>query len=618
MNSRKRCVVVIPTHKSDVSVEEERSFRNTLSVLRNWDIRLVVPENVSVESYTRIKSNDSHAFDIVQVTAQWMGTIPRYNAMMLSTDFYHLFEDYDYILICHLDSWVFRDELEYWINLRYDYIGPPLFLLKEPARNSLESLVAPQGGNGGFCLRNIDSTMNLLSNARYDLNVTLLLKGINFLIRNRKFDLLKIFLRICRETYKDPVRFQLRYNVYEDVMISVCYALLHKSYKVAPPEIAMQFATEVYSEEIIQTKLKLRFPFAVHGYGKYFSKIDEFTAIRDDQRRNIYSKNNPPSIDSYNGDIRPSSELRPLVTIVTATYNIVSAGRVESFRQCIESIHSQDYDNYEHIIIDGSSSDGTLDIINEYVERGWCVCFSEPDSGVWEALRKGQERANGKYINYMNSDDFFSSPKAISIAVNSMMAKNADWFYSEGFIMRQDGTIYNFPTDVYGVFNCLGILHQTMFVRTDILRALDPFASDHVTRENYFMMLLCINKMPFSYSPERLVTYREGGFSSVDYSREGGAIASLDFAKYFHRIAGRHWGMSESECLSMHGWRCFSKEYGERYAWDLSDKLAIKELRESFRLKLSKQLQPEGKRRLRQLRGKRKLRIPEHLGIPRR
>jgi glycosyltransferase involved in cell wall biosynthesis len=617
MNSRKRCVVVIPTHKSDISVEEERSFRNTLSVLSNWDIRLVVPENVSVDSYARMKSIDALTFDIVRITDQWMGSVQRYNAMMLSTDFYRLFDDYEYILICHLDSWVFRDELEYWINLGYDYVGPPLFLLKEPARNSLDSLVAPQGGNGGFCLRKIGSTVKLLSNTRYDLNVMLFLKGVIFLIQNRKFDLLKIFLRICRKVYKDPVRFQLRYNVYEDVMLSVCYALLHRSYKVAPPEIAMHFATEVYSEEIIQTKLRLRLPFAVHGYGKYFSTIGEFEIIRDDQRRNTYSKNNPPNMYAYNDDARPSRELRPLVTIVTATYNIVSAGRIDLFRQCVESIHSQDYENFEHIIIDGSSSDGTLDIINEYVQRGWCVCFSESDSGVWDALRKGQERANGKYINYMNSDDFFSSPKAISIAVNSMMAKNADWFYSEGFIMRRDGTVYNFPTDVYGVFNCLGILHQSMFVRTDILRALDPFASDHVTRENYFMMLLCVNKIPFSYSRERLVTYREGGFSSVEYGREGGAITALDFAKYFYRIAGRHWGMNESECLSMHGRRCFSKEYGGRYTWALSDKLLIKELRLSFRRRLSEQLRAERRQRILHLRAERKQRILKHLGISR-
>jgi glycosyltransferase involved in cell wall biosynthesis len=617
MNSRKRCVVVIPTHKSDISVEEERSFRNTLSVFSNWDIRLVVPENISVESYARMKSIHALTFDIVRVTDQWMGTIQRYNAMMLSDDFYRLFDDYEYMLICHLDSWVFRDELEYWITLGYDYIGPPLFLLKEPARNSLESLVAPQGGNGGFCLRKIDSTVKLLSNRRYDLNIMLLLKGVIFLVHNRKFDLLKIFLRICWNTYKDPVRFQLSYNVYEDVMISVCYALLHKNYKVAPPEIAMHFATEVYSEEIIQTKLKLRLPFAVHGYDKYFSTIDEFAVIRDDQRRNIYSKNNPPNMYARGNGARQSSDLKPLVTIVTATHNIVSAGRLDSFRQCIESIHSQDYENYEHIIIDGSSSDGTLDVINEYVQRGWCVCFSEPDSGVWDALRKGQERANGKYINYMNSDDFFSSPKAISIAVNSMLAKNAGWFYSEGFIMRRDGTVYNFPTDVYGVFNCLGVLHQTMFVRTDILRALDPFASDHVTRENYFMMLLCVNKIPFSYSDQRLVTYREGGFSSVDYSREDGAIASLDFARYFYCIAGRYWGMSESECLSMHGWRCFSKEYGPRYAWALSDKLLIKELRLSFRRKLSEQLQAERRQGTLQTRAERKQRLRKHFGISR-
>ena len=150
MNSRNRCVVVIPTHKSDMSVEEERSFRNTLSVLSNWDIQLVIPENVSVNSYMRMKSDDAPSFAIVRVTEQWMGSIKRYNAMMLSTDFYRLFDNYEYILICHLNSWVFRDELEYWVNLGYDYIGPPLFLLKEPGRNSLESFIAPQGGNGGI------------------------------------------------------------------------------------------------------------------------------------------------------------------------------------------------------------------------------------------------------------------------------------------------------------------------------------------------------------------------------------------------------------------------------------------------------------------------------------
>ena len=468
------------------------------------------------------------------------------------------------------------------------------FYLKESGRNSLESLVAPQGGNGGFCLRKIDSTVKLLSKARYNLNVVLFLRVVIFLIRNKKFDLLKIFLRICRELYNDPVQFQLRYNAYEDVMISVCYALLYRNYRVAPPEIAMHFGTEVYSEELIQTKLKLRLPFAVHAYGKYFPSVGEFVEIRDNKRRNDYARSNLPD---WHAQTRRLPEPKPLVTIVTATYNLVSAGRIDTFRQCMELVHSQDYENYEHIIIDGASSDGTLDLINEYVQKGWCVCFSEPDSGVWEALRKGQERAKGKYINFMNSDDFFSSPRTISIAVNSMIAEKADWFYSEGFIMARDGTTYGFPTDVYGVFSCLGILHQSMFVRTDILRAVDPFASNHVTRENYFMMLLCVNRIPFSHSRERLVTYREGGFSSVDYSREGGAIAASDFAKYFYRIAGRYWGMNESECLSMHGWKCFSKEYGRNYAWDLSDKLPIDELRSCFRRRLAKQRWAERKRR---------------------
>ena len=53
----------------------------------------------------------------------------------------------------------------------------------------------------------------------------------------------------------------------------------------------------------------------------------------------------------------------PKITIVTATYNLIANGREETFKQCVESVHNQTYKNFEHLIIDGASTDGTLDLI---------------------------------------------------------------------------------------------------------------------------------------------------------------------------------------------------------------------------------------------------------------
>jgi len=77
---------------------------------------------------------------------------------------------------------------------------------------------------------------------------------------------------------------------------------------------------------------------------------------------------------------------KPTVTVVTITYNLINAGRKEFFRQCVESVHNQTYENIEHIVIDGASTDGTLDLIKEYADKGWFTYYSEKDTGVYEAM----------------------------------------------------------------------------------------------------------------------------------------------------------------------------------------------------------------------------------------
>ena len=92
----------------------------------------------------------------------------------------------------------------------------------------------------------------------------------------------------------------------------------------------------------------------------------------------------------------------PLVTVVTITYNLIKAGREKFVRQCIESVKNQTYPNVEHIIIDGASSDGTLEIFKDYP---WLQVYSEPDSGIYDAMNKLNDTLEGQTQQFLEKLD---------------------------------------------------------------------------------------------------------------------------------------------------------------------------------------------------------------------
>jgi glycosyltransferase involved in cell wall biosynthesis len=99
---------------------------------------------------------------------------------------------------------------------------------------------------------------------------------------------------------------------------------------------------------------------------------------------------------------------RPLVSIVTPSFN-----QAEFIEQTIESVRDQDYPNIQHIVIDGGSSDGTIEILKRHPQLEW---LSEPDEGQSEAINKGFKRAKGEIIGWLNADDVYY-PGAIREAV---------------------------------------------------------------------------------------------------------------------------------------------------------------------------------------------------------
>lgn len=114
-----------------------------------------------------------------------------------------------------------------------------------------------------------------------------------------------------------------------------------------------------------------------------------------------------------------SDTVKPKVSIVTPVYN---GGRF--IARTLQSVRNQTYENIEHIVVDGASTDDTMTIVGHYRNR-LAVVISEPDKGMYDALNKGFSRATGAIFCYLNSDDVFE-PDAVALAVDAMTRANAD------------------------------------------------------------------------------------------------------------------------------------------------------------------------------------------------
>ncbi|MDA5110861.1 glycosyltransferase family 2 protein [Brevibacillus thermoruber] len=161
----------------------------------------------------------------------------------------------------------------------------------------------------------------------------------------------------------------------------------------------------------------------------------------------------------------------PLVSVITPSYN---QGRY--IRETIESVLSQDYVNVEHIVVDGGSTDDTLEILHQYSHVGERFRFvSEPDRGQSHAVNKGLTMARGEIIGWLNSDDTYQ-PGAIRRAVQALQ-KNPDWAMVYGraytideFSQIQNACEYVEPADYQKLYHGCFIVQPAAFVRSNVFR----------------------------------------------------------------------------------------------------------------------------------------------------
>ena len=204
------------------------------------------------------------------------------------------------------------------------------------------------------------------------------------------------------------------------------------------------------------------------------------------------------------------------ISIITTTFN--SASTIE---QTIQSVLNQSYTNIECIIVDGGSTDGTMDIISRYKAQ-LSKIISEKDNGIYDALNKGIDLATGDIIGILHSDDFYINSTVIEQVANTFNQNNCDGLYANLFYVDKDDTNkikrkWHSGNYSEGAFlNGWMPPHPTFFVKKEIYNKYGKFNLQFVTAADYELMLRFIhkNKIKLSYLDQFIVKMRIGGKSN--------------------------------------------------------------------------------------------------------
>ncbi|MBV7258512.1 glycosyltransferase family 2 protein [Erythrobacter crassostreae] len=209
------------------------------------------------------------------------------------------------------------------------------------------------------------------------------------------------------------------------------------------------------------------------------------------------------------------------ISVVTAVYN-----RADTLRAAIDSVHAQTYSNIEHVIQDGGSTDGTLDVAREAATTS-TVIVSERDHGIYDAINRGISNASGDVIGLMHSDDFFADPEVIQKVAAALSDPAIDGIYGDlQYVAADDPTkvVRHWKSGEYSAQKLRqGWMppHPTVYLRREVFDRLGLYDTGLQIAADYDAMLRYLAKggVKLAYIPEVLVKMRVGGESNRSLER---------------------------------------------------------------------------------------------------
>jgi len=204
------------------------------------------------------------------------------------------------------------------------------------------------------------------------------------------------------------------------------------------------------------------------------------------------------------------------ISIITVVYN-----NKETIKDAIDSVLGQKYKNIEYIIVDGASTDGTIEVIQSYGDKV-SKFISEKDTGIYDAMNKGISLASGDIIGILNSDDFYVDEYVLEKIVKEFESKNVDSVYADlvyvnpqdlNKVVRYYNSSYFTPEKfAYGWMPA----HPTFFVKKEVYEKFGVFKTDYKIAADCELLtrFLARNKITYSYIKTPIVKMRIGGAST--------------------------------------------------------------------------------------------------------
>ena len=237
----------------------------------------------------------------------------------------------------------------------------------------------------------------------------------------------------------------------------------------------------------------------------------------------------------------------PLVSIITPSFN-----QAQYLEETIQSVLNQDYENIEYIIIDGGSTDGSVDIIRKYEDR-LAAWVSEPDQGQTDAINKGFSRANGEILAWINSDDTYL-PNAVTEAI-SIFNQNpgVGLVYGDCNFIDKNGRVigkFNAQQTSYNRLRRGGVYipQQSSFFRSDLWRKVGPLDPSFYFAMDYDLWVRLAREAPVLYKPRMWANFRlhDDAKTIADdercwpemirvHKRDGGGVISFIMLRYVIR-----------------------------------------------------------------------------------
>jgi glycosyltransferase involved in cell wall biosynthesis len=201
----------------------------------------------------------------------------------------------------------------------------------------------------------------------------------------------------------------------------------------------------------------------------------------------------------------------PQISIITINRN-----KATGLARTLESVACQTYRNFEHLVLDGASTDDSTAVLEHYRPQ-LAHAVSEPDHGIYDAMNKGIARARGNHLLFLNSGDYLRNPEALALAAPHLDGPDLVYFDLEVSESACHSRIESFPDTLdYGYFARHSLPHPSTFIAASLFQRYGPYDTSLriVSDWKAFLLWVCKHNCTYRHVPKPLTIYSFDGVSS--------------------------------------------------------------------------------------------------------